>query len=117
MKLIRSLAGLAAVLSVVPYKVEKKECGEKKSYSLTSLTWKADYTPDTETEEATLNIDLLGGLVDTVNAVKSKIFEKKATPDFCETVEVETEAAEVEEAEETAEEPANQESASEEVSE
>ncbi|MBQ7354686.1 MAG: hypothetical protein IJW62_04110 [Clostridia bacterium] len=89
MKLLGSLVGLAAVLSVVPYKVESNECGEKKSYSLTSLTWKADYTPDTDTEEATLNIDLLGGLMDTVHTVKD-LFTKEANVDFCETVIVET---------------------------
>ncbi len=92
MKLFRSLAGIAAVLSVVPYKVETKECGEKQAYSLTSLTWKAEYTPKTETEEASLNIDLLGGLADTVDAVKD-LFTKEANVDFCETVSIPTEPA------------------------
>lgn len=91
MKLLGSLVGLAAVLSLVPYKVESKECGDKKSYSLTSLTWKADYTPDTDTEEATLNIDLLGGLMDTVHTVKD-LFTKEANVDFCETVIAEDES-------------------------
>lgn len=85
MKLLGSLIGLAAVLSVVPYKVETKESEGKKSYSLTSLTWKADYTPDTANEEATLNIDLIGGLTDTVRCVKD-LFTKEANEDFCETV-------------------------------
>ena len=86
MKLFGSLVGLAAALSVVPYKVEKKECGEKKSYSLTSLTWKANYTPDTETEEGTLSIDLLGGLMDTVDTVKDFFFTKEANEDFSDAV-------------------------------
>ena len=88
MKLLKSLVGVAAVLSVVPYKVEKKDCNGKKAYSLTSLTWKADYTPENDTEQAMLNIDLLGGLTETVNTVKD-LLNKEAAPDFCETVIVE----------------------------
>lgn len=84
MKLLGSVAGLAAVLSLVPYKVEKKECGEKKSYSLTSLTWKAEYTPSTETEESGLTVDLLGGLLDTVEQIKKIVKKEEAPP--CEEV-------------------------------
>lgn len=92
MKLLKSLLGITAVLSVVPYKIEKKECGDQKGYSLTSLTWKAEYTPSTETEESSLSIDLLGGLVETVNTVKD-LFTKEASEDFCETVVVTKETA------------------------
>ncbi len=82
MKLLRSLVGLTAVLSVIPYKVESKDQEDgKKSYSLTSLTWKADYTPATGSDEANLNIDLLGGLADTVRTVKSALTQRPATPD------------------------------------
>ena len=88
MKLLKSLVGVAAVLSVVPYKVEKKDCDGKKAYSFTSLTWKADYTPNSEEEPAMLSIDLLGGLSETVSTVKD-LLNKEATPDFCETVTVE----------------------------
>ena len=84
MKLFKSLAGIAAVLSVVPYKVETKECEGKKSYSLTSLTWKADYIPETADKEAALNIDLLGGLTDTVKCVKD-LLTKEANEELCET--------------------------------
>lgn len=110
MKLFGSLAGLAAILSVVPYKIEKNESGEKTSYSLSSLTWKANYTPKTATEDSELNIDLLGGLVDVVDAVKTKLFEKEATPDFCETVVIENEPSE-EASEAEAEEAAPEEEA------
>lgn len=121
MKLFGSLAGLAAILSVVPYKIEKNESGEKTSYSLSSLTWKAQYTPKTETEESQLSIDLLGGLVDVVDAVKDTVrenfFTKEATeeksPDFCETVEVESESAEVSAEEEASAEEAPEETTAE----
>lgn len=88
MKLFGALAGLAATLAVVPLKVEKKNDGEKKTLRISSLTWKAEYTSATETDEATLNISLLGGLKEilTKPAQEDDTYEPESSEDFVDFV-------------------------------
>ena len=92
MKLFKSMLGLAAIAATIPYKVISEETEKGKVCSLTSLTWKADYKSDKETQETTLSIDLLGGLQEavdkTVEFVRETFFTDEATPDFCEVVEI-----------------------------
>ena len=66
MKLFKALVGLAAAASVIPLKVEKVEDGGKKTVRISSLTWKAEYTSASEEDDATLNINLMGGLKELV---------------------------------------------------
>ncbi len=109
MKLLKSLVGLAAVASVIPFAVDKKEDG--KSFTAKALLWKVDYKAATDEENGHLNINILGDFVDGVKDAASKVFdsvrpEKEAEPDFCEeTVTVDGEAVECEceEAEEVCE--------------
>lgn len=109
MKLMKSIMGLAAIAAAIPYKIETADSDERKCYTLTSLTWKAEYKSATETEESQLSIDLLGGLQETVetvaSVVKEKLFTKGATEcDFYEVAEVPgEETVEPAEAEEVAE--------------
>lgn len=106
MKLFKSMLGLAAIAATIPYKVISEETEKGKVCSLTSLTWKADYKSDKETQETTLSIDLLGGLQEavdkTVEFVRETFFTDEATPDFCEVVEIPAEEI-IAESEEAAE--------------
>lgn len=107
MKLLKSLIGLAAVASVIPFAVEKKEDG--RSFSAKALLWKVDYNAATDEKEGEVNINILGDFVEGVKDAASKVFdtvrpEKPAEPDFCEeTIIVDGEAVECE-CEEEAEE-------------
>lgn len=98
MKLLKSLVGLAAVASVIPFAVEKKEDG--KSFSAKALLWKVDYKAGKEDEEGEVNINILGDFVEGVKDTANKVFdairpEKPADPDFCEeTVTADGEAVE-----------------------
>lgn len=97
MKLFKALVGLAAAASVIPLKVEKVEEDGKKTVRISSLTWKAEYTSATPEDDATLNVDLMGGL--------KEIVKKKEKPAEEEVLETE-EAPETDEIPEAAEEMA-----------
>lgn len=76
MKLFKALVGLAAAASVIPLKVEKVEEDGKKTVRISSLTWKAEYTSATEEDDATLNVDLMGGLKEIVKKKEKPVEEK-----------------------------------------
>jgi DNA segregation ATPase FtsK/SpoIIIE-like protein len=86
MKLFKALVGLAAAASVIPLKVEKVEEDGKKTVRISSLTWKAEYTSATEEDDATLNVDLMGGLKEIVKK-KEKPVEKDSEEDAEEVTE------------------------------
>ncbi|MBQ7325604.1 MAG: hypothetical protein IJW98_07660 [Clostridia bacterium] len=77
MKLFKALVGLAAAASVIPLKVEKVEEDGKKTVRISSLTWKAEYTSATEEDDATLNVDLMGGLKEIVKKKEKPVEEEK----------------------------------------
>ena len=86
MKLFKALVGLAAAASVIPLKVEKSEENGKKTVRISSLTWKAEYTSATEEDDATLNVDLMGGLKEIVKKKeKAESEETEEIIDFEET--------------------------------
>lgn len=86
MKLFKALVGLAAAASVIPLKVEKVEEDGKKTVRISSLTWKAEYTSATLEDDATLNVDLMGGLKELVKK-KEKTADEEEVLDAEETLE------------------------------
>lgn len=97
MKLLKSLVGLAAVASVIPFAVEKKEDG--KSFTAKALLWKVDYNAATEEKEGEVNVNILGDFVEGVKNVAGKVVNAIRSDDEA----VECECEEAEEAEETCE--------------
>lgn len=93
MKLFKALVGLAAAASVIPLKVEKVEENGKKTVRISSLTWKAEYTSATPEDDATLNVDLMGGLKEIVKKKEKSDGSEEETEEFIEFDEILSEEA------------------------
>lgn len=101
MKLLKSLVGLAAVASVIPFKLEKKEDG--KSFSAKALLWRVDYTAaenDDEKGQVSVNIleDFLDGVQDVANKVLDAVRKDECDEDECDCEEEEAIDCDCEEA-------------------
>lgn len=98
MKLLKSLIGLAAVASVIPFAVEKKEDG--KSFTAKALLWKVDYNAATDEKEGEVNVNILGDFVEGVKDVANKVLDAvRSDVDEDEAVECECEEAPAEDEE------------------